>query len=126
MNKLRVLELLPFFALVTVAVIMASATLAAAGFSFPDLFGHWSFGKSVPPAQGSVTTMTNAYMPLNGMAGPAGIDMPVSDFNMFRSPVTSAQKYMTTFVSPAGLRTRSLGQSFDGMTGQLTRTLTGL
>ncbi len=126
MSKLRVLELLPFFALVTVAVIVASATLASAGFSFPDLFGKWSFGQPAPVAQGSMTTVTNAYMPLNDMAVPAGFDMPFSDFNMFRSPVTSTQKYTSTFMTPAGTQTRSLDQSFDGMTGQLTRTLTSL
>jgi hypothetical protein len=126
MNKLRVLELLPFFALVTVAVIVTSVTLASAGFSFPDLRGKWSFGQPAPVAQCSVTTATNAYMPLNDLAVPAGIDMPVSDFNMFRSPVTSTQKYTSTFASPAGLKTRSLGQSFDSMTGQLTRTLASL
>ena len=126
MSKLRVLEFLPFFALVTVAVIVSSATLASAGFSFPDLFGKWSFGQPAPVAQGSMTTVTNAYMPLNDMAVPAGFDMPFSDFNMFRSPVTSTQKYTSTFMTPAGTQTRSLDQSFDGMTGQLTRTLTSL
>jgi hypothetical protein len=126
MGKLRAHELLPFFALVTVAVIVASATVASAGFSFPDLFGKWSFGQPVPAAQGSITTVTNAHMPLSDMAVPAGFDMPSGDFSMFRSPLMSTQKYTSTFVTPAGLQTRSLDQSFDGMTGQLTRTMSGL
>ena len=44
MSKTRVLELLPFFALISIAVIVSSAALASAGFAFPDLFGKWSFG----------------------------------------------------------------------------------
>jgi hypothetical protein len=115
-----------FFALVAVAVIVTSATLAAAGFSFPNLFGHWSFGKPAPAAQGSMTTVTNAYMPLNDMALPAGFAMPFGNFNMFRSPVTSTQKYASRFVTPVGTHSRSLDQSFDGTTGQLTRTMTSL
>lgn len=124
MGKMRILELLPFFALITVAVILTSATLAAAGFAFPDLFNRWSFGQPSAPATGSITTVTNACMPLDDMTVPAGFDMPFSDFNMFRSPVTSTQKYASTFLTANGPQTRVLDQSFDGLTGQLTRTLT--
>jgi hypothetical protein len=127
MSKMRVLELLPFFALITIAAIVTSATLATAGFAFPDLFDKWSFGKPDAAYQpGSTTTVTNAYMPLGELAVPAGFDMPFDSFNMFRSPVTSTKKYTRTFMTPDGPQTQVVDQSFDGTTGQRTRTVTSL
>jgi hypothetical protein len=126
MSKMRVLELLPFFALITVAAIVSSAVLATAGFAFPDLSDRWSFGQPASISPGSTTTVTNAYMPLGDLAAPAGFDMPFSSFNMFRSPVTSTQKYTRTFMTPDGPQTQILDQSFDGTTGQRVRTVTNL
>jgi hypothetical protein len=126
MSKMRVLELLPFFALITIAVILSSTALATAGFAFPDLFDKWSFGQPASISPGSTTTVTNAYMPMGDLAAPAGFDMPFNDFNMFRSPVTSTQKYSRTLVTPDGPQTRIVDQSFDGTTGQRIRTVTNL
>jgi hypothetical protein len=127
MKKTSVLELLPFFVLVTVVAIVTSATLATAGFAFPDLFGSWSFGSPTTAYEpGSTTTVTNAYMPLGDLSVPAGFDLPFSGFNMFRSPVTSTQKYTQTVMTPDGPQTQVIEQSFDGMTGDRTRTVTSL
>ena len=92
MSKIRVLELLPFFALITIAAVVSSAALATAGFAFPDLSDRWSFNQPASISPGSTTTVTNAYMPPGDLTTPAGFDMPFSGFNMFRSPVTSTQK----------------------------------
>jgi hypothetical protein len=126
MSKMRVLELLPFFALITIAAIVSSAALATAGFAFPDLFGSWSFGQPATVTPGSTTTVTNAYMPLDDLAVPSGFDMPFSGFDMFRSPVTSTQKYTSTYMTPDGPQTQIVDQSFDGTTGQRIRTVTNL
>jgi hypothetical protein len=128
MNKMRVLELLPFFALIGIAAIVASATLASAGFAFPDLIGQWSFGQPAAPASGSTTTATNAYMPVQDMiSAPAGFNIPSFDgFGMFRSPVTSTQKYTRTYDTPNGPQTQVVEQSFDGTTGERTKTVTNL
>ncbi len=127
MSYARVFELLPFFALATIAAIVASTTLAAAGFAFPDLLGQWSFGGTDADWQpGTTTTVTNAYMPLGDMTAPTGFDMPFDGFNMFRSPVTSTQKYTQTVTTPDGPQTRIVDQAFDGTTGQRTTTVTNI
>jgi hypothetical protein len=126
MSKVRVLELLPFFALITIAAIISSTALATAGFAFPDLFDRWSFSQPASISPGSTTTVTNAYMPLGDMAAPAGFDMPFNSFNMFRSPAMSTQKSTKIVMTPDGPQTRIADQSFDGMTGQRTTTVTNL
>ncbi|HEY3273152.1 MAG TPA: hypothetical protein VGJ92_05285 [Methanocella sp.] len=126
MSKVRVLELLPFFALIAIAAVISSAALATAGFTFPDMFDRWSFSQPASISPGSTTTVTNAYMPLDDLAVPAGFDMPFSGFNMFRSPVTSTQKSTKTVMTPAGPQTQIVDQSFDGTTGQRTTTVTNL
>jgi len=126
MSKMRVLELLPFFALITIAAIVSSSALATAGFAFPDLFDKWSFGQPASISPGSTTTVTNAYMPLGDLAVPAGFDMSFGSFDMFRSPVTSTQTYSSTVMTPEGSQTQIVDQSFDGTTGQRIRTVTNL
>jgi hypothetical protein len=127
MSKMRVLELLPFVTLAAMAAILLSTAIASAGFAFPDLFGQFSFGSmSSAYRPGMTTTVQKAYMPFDDLSLQSGIEMPFGGFSMFRSPVTSERSYKQTVVTPDGPRTQITDQTYDGLTGERTTTVTSL
>jgi hypothetical protein len=124
MSKTRVLELLPFFALFSVAVIVSSTALASAGFAFPDLFGKWSFGQPASPAAGTVNTVQKSSLLLGDLTVPQSFNLPLSGFSMFRSPMTSTQTYSRTLTTPDGPVTQAAERAYDPATGLWTTTVT--
>lgn len=130
MSKTRVLELLPFFALISIAVIVSSTALASAGFAFPDLFGKWSFGlptsASAPasPATGAATTVQKSSLLLGDLTVPQGFSLPLSGFSMFRSPMTSTQTFSRTLTTPDGPVTQAAERAYDPTTGLWTTAVT--
>jgi hypothetical protein len=100
MSKCRVLEFLPFLALIAIAAMILSVTLASAGFAFPDLRGKWSFGSGAPSSRpyqlGITTTVTKAYMPVADLSAPAGFNTPFRNFNPFSSPGMPKLSYKRT------------------------------
>jgi hypothetical protein len=126
MSKMRVLELLPFFTMIAIVAIVSSTVLATAGFAFPDLFGKWSFGQPASAAPGTVTTVQKASLPLGDLTMPAGLKMPFGGMDLFRSPMTSVQKYTRTYMTPDGPETQAAERAYDPGTGLWTTTVNNL